>query len=58
MGYKFSWQVSLFSFLPYFLLFSCELELLASIQRYAMAVINMDDLNVWIQACEQRTALF
>jgi hypothetical protein len=22
-----------------------------------MAVINMDDLNVWIQACEQRATL-
>jgi hypothetical protein len=23
-----------------------------------MAIINMDDLNVWIQACEQRATLF
>jgi hypothetical protein len=23
-----------------------------------MAIINMDDLNVWIQACEQQTTLF
>jgi hypothetical protein len=58
MGYKFSYQTSLSSFSPYFLLFSCEPKLLAPIQWDAMVVINMDDPNVWIQACEQQTTLF
>jgi hypothetical protein len=34
-------------------LFGHELELLALIWWDAMVVINMDDLNVWIQTCEQ-----
>jgi hypothetical protein len=58
MGYRFSWQASLSYFSPYFLLFGYEFELLALIQWDAMVVINMDDPNVWIQACEQRTTLF
>jgi hypothetical protein len=58
MGYRFSWQSSLSSFSPYLLLFSREPKLQASIQQDAMVVINMDDPNVWIQACEQQVALF
>jgi len=48
MGYSLSWQVFLSFFLPYFLFFGYEPELLASIQWDVMAVINMDDPNVWI----------
>jgi hypothetical protein len=48
MGYRFSQQASLSYFSPYFLLFDYEPELPISIQRNAMAIINMDDLNVWI----------
>jgi len=52
MGYIFTRQASLSSFSSYFLLFGYEAKLLASIQLDVMAVINMDDLNVWIQVCE------
>jgi hypothetical protein len=58
MGYKFNQQASLSSFSPYFLLFGYEPELLASIWQDAMAIINMDDPNVWIQACEWQATLF
>jgi hypothetical protein len=53
MGYRFSWQISLSFFSPYFLLFGLELKLLASIQQDVIAIVNMDDPNVRIQACEQ-----
>jgi hypothetical protein len=53
MGYKLSGQASFSSFSPYFLLFSHEPELPTLIQRDVMAIINFNDLNVWIQACEQ-----
>jgi hypothetical protein len=52
MGNRFSRQTFLSYFSPYFLLFGNEFELLTSIWHDAMAVINMDDFNVWIQACE------
>ncbi len=52
-GYRFNRQASFSYFSPYFLLFGHEPKLLASIRRDVMAVFNMDDLNVWIQACEQ-----
>jgi hypothetical protein len=48
MGYRFSRQASLSYFSPYFLLFDYEPELPVSIRRNAMAIINMDDPNVWI----------
>jgi hypothetical protein len=48
MGYKFSWKSSLSSFSPYLLLLGHEPELLALIRQDAMAIINMDDFNVWI----------
>ncbi len=52
MGNRFNQQAFLSYFSPYFLLFGNELKLPTSIQRGVMVVINMDDLNVWIQACE------
>ncbi len=58
MGYRLSQQASLSSFLPFFFLFGHELELLVSIWQDVMIVINIDDPNVWIQACEQWTTLF
>jgi hypothetical protein len=58
MGYRFNWQAFLSYFSPYFLLFGHEPKLPASIQWYAMVIVNMDDPNVWIQACEQRITLF
>jgi len=39
-------------------LFGCEPQLPASFQQDATVVINMDDFNVRIQACEQQTTLF
>jgi hypothetical protein len=33
--------------------FGNELELPTLIRQDAMEIINMDDPNVWIQACEQ-----
>jgi hypothetical protein len=57
MGYRFNWQASFSSFSPY-LLFGCEPKLLASIQGDVMTVINMDDLNVWMHACEHQATLF
>jgi len=58
MGYRFSRQASFSSFSPYFLLFGHELKLLASIQRDVITIINFDDLNVWIHACEQQPPCF
>ncbi len=58
MGFRFNWQAYLSSFSPYFLLFGCELQLPASFEQDATVVIDMDDFNVWIQACEQQTTLF
>jgi hypothetical protein len=58
MGYRFSQQAFLESFLQYFLLFSCHLELPTSIQCDVMVVVSLDDLLLWFQACEQRLDLF
>jgi hypothetical protein len=58
MGYRFNWQTFLSFFSPNFLLFGLELKLLASIWQDVMAMINMDDFNMWIYACEQWTILF
>ncbi len=58
MGYRFSWQTYLSVFSPYFLLFGHEPDLLTSIRQDATTIINMDDLDVWIQACEQQATLF
>ncbi|CAK9870986.1 unnamed protein product [Sphagnum jensenii] len=41
-------KVSLSSFSPNFLLFGYEPKLPTSIQQDVMAIINMDDPNVWI----------
>lgn len=49
MGYRLSWH-AIFS--PYFLLFGLKFKLWALIQWDVMLVINLDDLNMWIQACE------
>ncbi len=54
---KFSQHVSLSCFSPYSL-FGNEFELFASIQQDVMIVTNLDDSNVWIQACEQCATLF
>ncbi|KAH8945200.1 hypothetical protein BDL97_12G028500 [Sphagnum fallax] len=40
-------------FSPYFLFFNCEPKLPTLIRQNAMVIVNMDDINVWIQACEQ-----
>ncbi len=48
MGYKSSQQASLASFKTYFLSFGHEPKLLALIQCNVMAIINLDDLNVWL----------
>lgn len=58
MGYRFNKQTSLASFSPYFLMFSCELELPISMRRDVAIVVHPDDPNVWVQACEQRATLF
>jgi hypothetical protein len=52
MGYRLSWHVFFSYFSPYFVLFGLEVKLWALIQWDLMLVINLDDLNVWIQACE------
>jgi len=49
MGYRLSQHVFLSYFSPYFLLFGSEFELPTLIWQNAMAIINMDDPNVWIQ---------
>jgi hypothetical protein len=41
-----------FIFFTIFLMFGYEPKLPTSIWRDAMVIINMDDLNVWIQTCE------
>jgi hypothetical protein len=48
MGYRFSQQASFSSFSPYFLLFGHEPKLPTSIRQDVIAIINFDDLNVWI----------
>jgi hypothetical protein len=53
LGYTFSWQVSITSFSTYFLFLGHEL-----IQRQNMVIMNLDDLNVWFQGCEQQPPLF
>jgi hypothetical protein len=58
MGCRFSRQACLSSFSPYFLFFNYEPNLPALIWWNVMVIINMDDLNVWIQACEQQATLF
>ncbi len=58
MGFRFNQHVFLSYFSPYFLLFGSEFELPTLIWWDAMAIINMDDLNVWIQTCEQWATLF
>ncbi len=39
-------------------MFGHEPKLPALIRRGVMLVINMGDLNAWIQACEQQVTLF
>jgi hypothetical protein len=46
--------IILFFFFP----FGCEPQLLASICRDVDYVVNLDDPNVWVEACEQHVALF
>ena len=58
MGYRFSKQASLASFSPYFLLFGREPELPMSIRHDVATVVNLDDPDMWVQACEQRATLF
>jgi hypothetical protein len=58
MGHRFNWQAFLSSFSPYLLVFGYEPELPTSIWWDVMAIINLDDPNVWIQTCEQQATLF
>ena len=58
MEYRFNKQASLASFSPYFLFFGREPELPMSIRRDVASVVNFDDLDVGIQACEQQATLF
>ncbi|CAK9198545.1 unnamed protein product [Sphagnum troendelagicum] len=47
-------QACLSYFSPYFFIFlNREPKLPTLIQQNVMVVIKMDDVNVWIQACEQ-----
>jgi hypothetical protein len=52
MGYQFNKQASLASFSYYFVPFGCEPQLLASICKDVDYVVNLDDPNLWVQACE------
>jgi hypothetical protein len=48
MEYKFSLQIFIVSFSPYFLLFDHEPHLPTSIWQDVMLIINLDDPNVWL----------
>jgi hypothetical protein len=52
MGYRFNQQASLASFSLYFLLFGWDFKLPTSIWQDAMIVISLNDLVVWVHACE------
>jgi transposase InsO family protein len=54
MGYCFSKQASLASFSPYLLLFGREPVLPAAIRRETETVVQLDDPDVWVEACSQR----
>ncbi len=51
-------QASLASFSPYILFFGHEPQLLTSIHKDVVHVVNLDDFNVWVEACEQCATLF
>jgi hypothetical protein len=46
------------SFSSIFLQFEKDFKLLILIQHNVIAIINLDDLNVWFETCEQQIALF
>ncbi len=52
MGYQFNKQTSLVLFSPHFLYFRFEPQLPTSISRDVAHVVNLNDCNVQIQACE------
>ncbi|BBN02913.1 hypothetical protein Mp_2g19240 [Marchantia polymorpha subsp. ruderalis] len=58
MGYRFSRQASLASFLPYFLLYVRDPDLPTSIRRESSEMVNLDDPNMWVRVCSQRAELF
>jgi hypothetical protein len=58
MGYWFNKQASFPSFSLYFLFFGCEPQLLASIHWDVDHMVNLDDPNMRVKACEQHVALF
>jgi hypothetical protein len=58
MGYRFSHQVSLTSFSPYFLLYDQDPDLPITIRREFNEVVNLDDLEIWLRVCFQRAELF
>jgi hypothetical protein len=54
----FNWYVTFASFSPYILLSRHKLEMLTSIQENIKTIMKFDDLNLWLQTCEQQTILF
>jgi hypothetical protein len=52
MGYQFN------KFFPLHFAFWHGPQLLTSIRRDVVNVVNFDDPNVWVQTCEQCTTLF
>jgi hypothetical protein len=58
MGYQFSCQASLASFLPYFLLYGRNPDLSTTIHRESSEVVNLDDPKMWLRVSSQRAELF
>jgi hypothetical protein len=46
------------SFSPYFLLYDQNLDLLTTICRESIEVVNLDDLEMWLKVCSQHAKLF
>jgi hypothetical protein len=51
-------QALLASFSPYILFFGHAPQLLTSVNKDVVHVVNLDDFNVWVEACEQHATLF
>jgi hypothetical protein len=58
INYRFNEQMSLVSFSTYFFLFGWELDLPTSICREAMTILDLDDPNVQMHACNHKAKLF